>query len=70
MRSSPLSIAYIVRDPLPPRRADVLTLFGAELPRHGVHAALVGQAGPDSAGQPDAAASAGPGGMHVVGSLG
>lgn len=69
MRSSPLSIAYIVRDPLPPRRADVSTLFGAELPRHGVHAALVGQAGADGAGQADAAA-AGPGGMHVVGSLG
>lgn len=76
MRSSPLSIAYIVRDPLPPRRADVLTLFGAELPRHGVHAELVGQAGPgeadgpdglnspDSPGQPDM------GGMQVVGSLG
>jgi len=79
MRSSPLSIAYIVRDPLPPRRADVLTLFGAELPRHGVHAELVGQAGPDAANspdavnRPDAADGAGqpdPGGMQVVGSLG
>ena len=42
MRSRPLSIAFIVRDPLPPRRADVLTLFGAEMPRHGVHTELVG----------------------------
>jgi glycosyltransferase involved in cell wall biosynthesis len=64
MRSSPLSIAYIVRDPLPPRRADVLTLFGAELPRHGVHAELVGQADADGAGRHDT------GSMHVVGSLG
>jgi len=75
MRSSPLSIAYIVRDPLPPRRADVLTLFGAELPRHGVHAALVGQAGAGQAGAgqgPDGDAAAPPhaGGMHMVGSLG
>ena len=66
MRSRPLSIAFIVRDPLPPRRADVLTLFGAEMPRHGVHTELVGQGG---AGAP----APGPwsaGGMHVVGSLG
>lgn len=79
MRSSPLSIAYIVRDPLPPHRADVLILFGAELPRHGVHAELVGQAGPDAANSPDAvnspdaaagAGQPGPGGMQVVGSLG
>jgi len=66
MRTSPLSIAYIVRDPLPPRRADVSTLFGSELPRHGVHAELVGQAGADA----DAAGSAEAAGMHVVGSLG
>jgi len=64
MRSSPLSIAYIVRDPLPPRRADVATLFGAELPRHGVHAALVGQAAAGARGQ------ASTGSMHMVGSLG
>lgn len=64
MRSSPLSIAYIVRDPLPPRRADLLTLFGAELPRHGVHAELVGQASADGQAQAD------PLGMHVVGRLG
>ncbi|WP_305821839.1 glycosyltransferase [Massilia brevitalea] len=82
MRSRPLSIAYIVRDPLPPRRADVLTLFGAELPRHGVHAELVGQAGPDAADGPDGpdgtddtdgTGSTGQpdrGGMQVVGRLG
>jgi len=74
MRSSPLSIAYIVRDPLPPRRADVLTLFGAELPRHGVHAELVGQAGragqAESDGASEGAAPPQAHGMHVVGSLG
>lgn len=64
MRSRPLSIAFIVRDPLPPRRADVLTLFGAEMPRHGVHTELVGQAGFDAPAPWSA------GGMHVVGSLG
>ena len=64
MRSRPLSIAFIVRDPLPPRRADVLTLFGAEMPRHGVHTELVGQAGRDAPAPWSA------GGMHVVGSLG
>jgi glycosyltransferase involved in cell wall biosynthesis len=64
MRSRPLSIAFIVRDPLPPRRADVLTLFGAEMPRHGVHTELVGQAGVDAPAPWSA------GGMHVVGSLG
>ena len=63
MRSKPLSIAFIIRDPLPPIRADVLTLFGAEMPRYGVHTELVGQSGLD--------AGAGwlAGGMHVVGSL-
>ncbi|WP_229425540.1 glycosyltransferase family 4 protein [Massilia sp. Se16.2.3] len=63
MRTRSLSIAYIVRDPLPPLRADVLTLFGAEMPRHGVHTELVGQRG---------AAPGAPwqgGGMHAVGSL-
>ena len=64
MRSTPLSIAFIVRDPLPPRRADVLTLFGAEMPRHGVHTELVGQAGMDAPVPWNA------GGMHVVGNLG
>ena len=63
MRTRPLSIAFIVRDPLPPLRADVLTLFGIEMPRHGIHTELVGQGG---------AARGAPwrgGGMHVVGSL-
>jgi hypothetical protein len=46
--SSPLSIAFIVRDPLPPIRADVLTLFGAEMPRYGVHTELVGQGGSEA----------------------
>jgi len=59
----PLSIAFIVRDPLPPLRADVLTLFGAEMPRYGVHTELVGQAG----GEDDTPWPAG--GMHMVGSL-
>ncbi|WLI90241.1 glycosyltransferase [Massilia sp. R2A-15] len=36
-------IAFIVRDPLPPTRADVATLFGAELPRHGIDSELIGQ---------------------------
>jgi glycosyltransferase involved in cell wall biosynthesis len=62
--STPLSIAFIVRDPLPPIRADVHTLFGTEMPRYGVHTELVGQGGPE-AGTPDWPA----GGMHVVGSL-
>lgn len=63
----PLSIAFIVRDPLPPLRADVATLFGAEMPRYGVHCELVGQAG----GEGGAAACAPwpAGGMHTVGSL-
>jgi len=60
----PCSIAFIVRDPLPPVRADLLTLFGAEMPRHGVDSELVGQAG--GAGPPEW----GGGGMHAVGSLG
>lgn len=44
----PLAILCILRDPLPPRRADVLTLFGVELPRHGIATALVGQCGGDA----------------------
>ena len=63
MRSPSLSIAYIVRDPLPPIRADLLTLFGTEMPRYGVATELVGQGGSDG----DAPWPAG--GMHVVGSL-
>jgi glycosyltransferase involved in cell wall biosynthesis len=63
MASQPISIAFIVRDPLPPIRADVLTLFGTEMPRYGVGTELVGQGGtPDT--QPWPA-----GGMHMVGSL-
>lgn len=60
---TPFSIAFIVRDPLPPVRADLLTLFGVEMPRHGVRSALVGQAGGDT----HAAWSAGP--MYPVGSF-
>jgi len=59
----PLSIAFIVRDPLPPLRADLATLFGAEMPRYGVNTELVGQAGSEA----DAPWPAG--GMHTVGSL-
>jgi glycosyltransferase involved in cell wall biosynthesis len=59
----PLSITFIIRDPLPPTRADVLTLFGDQMPRYGVHTELVGQSGAH-AHVPWAA-----GGMHVVGSL-
>jgi glycosyltransferase involved in cell wall biosynthesis len=59
----PLSIAFIIRDPLPPIRSDVLTLFGVEMPRYGVGVELVGQSGTD------AAAPWGAGGMHIVGSL-
>ncbi len=58
----PLSILCILRDPLPPRRADVLTLFGVELPRHGIDTALIGQGD---------AAPAWPGGvLHVAGRFG
>lgn len=59
----PLSIAFIIRDPLPPIRADVLTLFGAEMPRYGVNTALVGQSGSE-ADDPWRA-----GAMYSVGSL-
>ena len=58
-----LSIAFIVRDPLPPLRADLATLFGAEMPRYGVNTELVGQAGSET-NVPWPA-----GGMHTVGSL-
>ncbi|WP_296943525.1 glycosyltransferase [uncultured Massilia sp.] len=58
-------IVFVVRDPLPPIRADVLTLFGTEMPRYGVATELVGQGGGDGAGGSPWPA----GGMHVVGSL-
>jgi glycosyltransferase involved in cell wall biosynthesis len=69
MRSQPLpivspSILFIVRDPLPPIRADVLTLFGTEMPRYGVKTELVGQ------GELPGPAAPWPAGtMHVIGSL-
>lgn len=63
MRKSSISIAYIVRDALPPVRADLVTLFGAEMPRHGVATDLVGQGGSDDTAPWPAGA------MHVVGSL-
>ena len=43
VRRYPLTIAFVVRDPLPPTRADVLILFGAELPRYGIGAVWIGQ---------------------------
>ena len=64
MRSKPLSIAFVIRDPLPPVRADVLTLFGAEMPRYGIGTDLVGQSG--SHARP---AGWSGGAMHAVGSL-
>ena len=65
MRSpqSSRSILFVVRDPLPPIRADVRTLFGTEMPRYGVATELVGQGGSGDASPWPA------GGMHVVGSL-
>ncbi|MBA5607591.1 glycosyltransferase [Duganella sp. FT3S] len=45
------SIAMVLRDPLPPTRADVLTLFGVELARHGLRSQLIGQAGQPGARQ-------------------
>jgi glycosyltransferase involved in cell wall biosynthesis len=69
----PLSILCILRDPLPPRRADVLTLFGVELPRHGIRTALVGQAEspPASASAPASARATWPGGaLHLAGRFG
>ena len=59
-----LSIAFVIRDPLPPIRADVLTLFGAEMPRYGIGTDLVGQSGTH-----EMPAGWGGGGMHPVGSL-
>jgi glycosyltransferase involved in cell wall biosynthesis len=63
MRSKPFSIAFILRDPLPPVRADVLTLFGTEMPRYGIATELVGQSGTHEP-QPWVA-----GGVHAVGTL-
>jgi glycosyltransferase involved in cell wall biosynthesis len=57
------SILFVVRDPLPPVRADVRTLFGTEMPRYGVATELVGQGGSGDASPWPA------GDMHVVGSL-
>jgi len=57
------AILFVVRDALPPIRADVLTLFGTALPRHGVATDLVGQGGSGDASPWPAGA------MHVVGSL-
>lgn len=62
----PFSIAFIVRDPLPPLRGDLLALFGAEMPRHGLGSELVGQAGAGAG----TATPWGAGGMHVVGRVG
>ncbi len=59
-----MRIAFVVRDPLPPTRADVLALFGAEMPRYGIGSELVGQRGADHAGATWSA-----GGSHAVGSL-
>jgi len=58
------SILFIVRDALPPVRADVLTLFGSEMPRYGVRTELVGQGD-----LPGPAAPWPAGAMHVIGSL-
>ena len=66
MRTRPFSIAFIVRDPLPPLRADVATLFGVEMPSYGVHTELVGQGGGTGGAELPSWRA---GGMHVVGSL-
>ncbi|MET0856227.1 MAG: glycosyltransferase [Telluria sp.] len=57
-----MRIGFIVRDPLPPTRADVLALFGTEMPRYGIASELVGQGGP--------AGPWGAGRMHVNGRTG
>ncbi|MES2757509.1 MAG: glycosyltransferase [Pseudomonadota bacterium] len=54
-----MRIGFILRDPLPPTRADVLALFGTEMPRYGIASDLVGQGGP--------ASPWGAGRMHVMG---
>ena len=63
MRSQPLSMAtpsilFIVRDPLPPIRADVLTLFGTEMPRYGLATSLVGQGGSGTSPPPSSGGTA------------
>jgi glycosyltransferase involved in cell wall biosynthesis len=55
-----MRIGFILRDPLPPTRADVLALFGTEMPRYGIASELVGQRG-------GAPAPWGAGRMHVIG---
>lgn len=65
MRRQLFSIAFVIRDPLPPIRADVLTLFGSEMPRYGIGSALVGQGGGHQGASGWAAGS-----IHQVGSLG
>jgi len=65
----PFSIAFIVRDPLPPIRADLLTLFGAEMPRYGLQTELVGQSGSGAAFACASTSAWQAGGMHPVGSL-
>jgi len=65
-QSTPIAVvvAYVVRDALPPSRADLLTLFGTEMPRYGIATELVGQGGGQAPAAPWPA-----GGMHVVGTL-
>lgn len=41
-----LRILFLLRDPLPPTRSDVASLFGKYLPRLGVHSDIVGQRSP------------------------
>lgn len=64
MRRQPLSIAFVIRDPLPPIRADVLTLFGTEMPEYGIGTDLIGQLGGEAA-----AGAWNAGALHPVGSL-
>ena len=65
MRSQSPSIAFIIRDPLPPTRADVLTLFGVELARRGIATELIGQSGAGAAPMEWRAGS-----LHAIGRLG
>lgn len=41
--SGRLVVLSVIRDPLPPTRPDVLTLFGKELPKLGIRSILIGQ---------------------------
>ena len=45
MEPEAITILSVIRDPLPPTRPDVLTLFGKSLVRLGIHSVLVGQSG-------------------------